>query len=130
MHKFERTQAITLKTFSFKKRTKAYIKCMSTIYKGKELEEKDPDTGEMKKKPAANLMKIIDLESGELVEMIVPTLLLSTFCEKLDGVYEGKCYEIVVSAQPAEGKRYKTVEVYEIADPDIGIDAAMEMAEE
>ena len=117
MNEFVRTKAITLPTFSFKKRTEAYVKCMSEIYLGQELDEVKSD-GTIEKKAPAHLMKIIDLETTTPCEMIVPTLLLSTFTEKLDNDYVGRCFEIIVSAQPREGKRYKEVQVFEIKEPD------------
>lgn len=113
---FVRTKAITLPSFSFKKRTTAYVKCISDIYLGKELEEIKSD-GTVEKKAPAHLMKIIDLESNTLCEMIVPSLLLSTFVEKLENDFIDRCFEIIVSAQPKEGKRYKEVQVFEIEEP-------------
>jgi len=116
--KFVRTAAITLPIYSFKKRETGYIKCVSELYKGRELEEFDKEEGKMVKKPAADLMKIIDLETGELMEFIVPKLIMATFEEKLEGMYLGNCYELFVSEKIPEGKRYKLVKVFQIDEPE------------
>jgi len=114
---FKRTGAVTLPTYSFKKRTVAYIKSLSKIYEGQVIQELDKKTGELVDKPPAKLMKIVDLETMRLCEMIVPTLLTSTFTEKMNNEHIDMCFEICVTADVLEGKKYKGVEVYNIDEP-------------
>ncbi len=114
---FTRTNPITLPLLSFKKIETVFVRCEGEIFKGKELTEVDSDTGQKVKKKPANLMHVTNLETGILMEMIVPVLVASSLIEKMEGNYVGKCLEIFVSHKPKEGKKYKTCEIYEITDP-------------
>lgn len=107
---FKRTAAVTVPVFSWKDRDVAFFKVTGRIYQGKPIDMK---TGEQQKKPA-DLMPMIDLETGEAREMIVPTVLKSNLEEKVKD-YVGKCFEARSSKR--EGKSYKDFELYQIEEP-------------
>ncbi len=106
-----RKQQITLPPLSFKKRTRALIRIESPMRKSERVDEADD-----KRRPATTC-RVTDLEDGRLYIMVCPALMVSAICEGMDE-YVGKFFEVVVSAEPMPGKRYKGVEVYEIEAPD------------
>lgn len=105
--RFERKRAVLTPVYSWKNREIGFFKVTAPIYVGKAIDGK---TGEAQKKPA-DLMPIIDLETGEACEMIVPTVLASALIDKV-GEYVGKSFEAASSQR--EGKKYKDFALYEI----------------
>lgn len=108
--KVERLEQITLPGYSFKEREQGYIKSLGLMSSSQRVSEGDD------KRKRATVMKIIDLETGELFRMICPSLLVSAL-EDEGTDYVGKCYEILVTADKLPGKDYKGVRVYEIKCP-------------
>lgn len=107
---FNRLKAVVVPSYSFKKRTSGFFKVTAPIKIKMHTDEK----GEEKSTP---ILRIIDLETGEDCDMIVPTLLVSELTENYpDDGYVDKKFEVSVSADPKEGKRYKTVQLWELAD--------------
>lgn len=106
--KFKRKAAITLPTTSFKERDILYCKVVAEIRTGKAIKRGSEDM------EPAELMRIIDLETGEEVDLIVPAVLGAILSDmKEEGKdYVGMAFEI--QKQDAPGKRYKKYSVYEI----------------
>lgn len=105
---FQRAKAVVVPIYSFKKRTNGFFKVEAPIRR----KESVDDEGKEKVTP---VMRIIDLETGELNDMVVPTLLVSELEENYpESGYVGKKFEANVSAQPKEGKRYKSVQLWEL----------------
>jgi hypothetical protein len=111
--KFQRTKAVTLPTFSHKKVENYYFKVLGKIHLGKPIVKLDAD-GKPKEEPPAALMHVLNLETGEEGEYMVPKMVEAKFNE-MDDDYLGKSYEIAF-VQQREGRRYKEYAVYEI-DP-------------
>ena len=87
-----------------------YVKITEPIFTGKEMQTKK---GEDEMKPA-QIARVVDLETGLVMEMICNAVLESTLNESFpDQGYVGKCFEITQHAKK-EGKRYKTYSVWEI----------------
>jgi hypothetical protein len=112
--KFKRLgESINLPAYSFKKRTVGYLKFISEIILATDPVQIE---GQPKKKKKADTVRAIDLETGEMVQLIMPKALVGTFLEnRID--YQGKCWEIHVTADTLPGKEYKGVKVYPCADP-------------
>jgi len=103
-----RIKSIALPTLSFKDREIAYIKILAKAV------TPDADQKEESGKGNATVMKVIDLQTGEEVRLICPSVLTGILHEEGEN-YVGKCYEVYASSQVKPGKRYKEVEVYEVA---------------
>lgn len=105
-----RKEQIDLPALSFKKRTRAYVKILGTLHKSERADREDDG------REPATIVKVIDLEDGLKYRMICPSVLVGILTDdELD--YVGKCFEVNVAAQPAEGKRYKMVQLWEIECP-------------
>lgn len=106
---FVRSKAVVVPSYSFKKRTSGFFLATAPI----KVKEHTNEKGEVKTTP---IMRITDLETGEECDMIVPTLLVSELNENYpDNGYVGKKFEVSVSADPKEGKLYKTVQLWELS---------------
>lgn len=105
---FVRSKSVVVPSYSFKKRVSGFFLATAPI----KIKSNIDDKGEQKTTP---VMRIVDLETGEEVDMIVPTLLVSELNDNYpnDG-YVDKKFEVAVSADPKEGKRYKTVQLWEL----------------
>lgn len=108
--KFKRIQALTVPVLSFKTRLVAYVKILNEMQESSYKSEE----GARARGPAT-VCRVLNLETGEIMDMIVPALVQTTLKDKARD-YVGKCYEIHVSAEKKEGKNYKDAEVYEIED--------------
>jgi len=85
-----------------------YIKSIGAIYKGKQVNGKEAD-----KMEPADLMNIVNLETGEEMQIICNAVMKSTFNEEYpDDSYIGKCFR--VTQMKVEGKRYKNYSIAEI----------------
>ena len=106
---FTRMKSIVVPVYSFKNRTSGFFLTQSAI----RMKKSEDEEGKEKVTP---LMRIVDLETGEECDMIVPTLLMSELQENYpEDSYAGKKFEVAVSASPKEGKRYKSVQLWEIS---------------
>lgn len=104
---------ITLPQFKFVVEVPRYLRIESAIYLGKEMK---PAEGKKAMEPA-HLARVTDLETGELGEVIVPAVLMSTLQEAMpNDSYVGKCFAITKQKRQ-EGKRYDKFGVDEIEDP-------------
>ena len=88
-----------------------YVKILGEIFTGKEMKGKD--SGDM---AAAELVNVIDLETGEPMQMICNAVLKSTLEENYpDGGYVGLGFSI--EQMKVEGKRYKNYRINQIEVP-------------
>lgn len=119
--KYERIEQITLPGLSFKGREVAYVKSLALMTSSERVSEGDD------KRKRATVMKVINLEDGQVYRLICPSLLISAL-EDEGTDYVGKCYEINVTPDKLPGKDYKGVRVYEIKCPDNPISTGMDNA--
>ena len=99
---------VTLPLLKKEDDTPIYIKSIGAIFKGKQVNGKDAE-----KMEPADLMNIINLETGEEMQVICNSVMKSTFNEEYPGDgYIGKCFR--VTQMKVEGKRYKNYSIAEI----------------
>jgi hypothetical protein len=111
--KFKTIRNVTLPVLSAKIETPLYVRIQSEMRVGKEMKA---GAGEAKKAPAT-LCTATNLETGEVVELIVSAVVKSVFEENYpDGAYVGKSFCLVKHAKK-EGKNYFNFSVDEI-DPE------------
>lgn len=104
---------VTVSPYSWKGREEGIFKVLGDIRIGSTHEIVDKKDGEIKKEKKADLMRIVDLETGNEADMIMPSVLASIMRE--NGEYIGKSFLAVKGTKP--GKRYNTFEVSEIEEP-------------
>jgi hypothetical protein len=109
----KRKKLLTRPVLKFVTDEPRFVKFEGAIYVGKEMKAKGDD----KKKEPAHLADVIDLETGELAQIIVNAVPMSVLQESYPGdTYVGKCFSIMrQSRQP--GKQYDPFKVEEIEDP-------------
>lgn len=112
--KFKRKKLLTRPVLKMLKDIPVYIRFEGKIYLGKEMKQK---SGEDKKKEPAHLADVVDLDSGELAQIIVNAVPMSVLMENYpDNDYVGKCFAITRQGRK-EGKSYDPFLVEEIEDP-------------
>lgn len=105
---FKRKQAVILPQLKLQDDVPVHVQIVSPIYLGKEIKESNGETSQ------ADLMRVVDMTTGEECQMIVGTILKASLEESFpESGYVDKCFEITRHAK-AEGKRYKTYALYEI----------------
>ncbi len=103
---------VTVPLLKFAVDVPLFIRSEGKIYKGKEIKG---TKGGVKMEPA-DLMRVVNLETGEIAEVIVGALFKDTLTEEYpDHAYVGKCFSIV--QKKIEGKRYKGYVISEIEAP-------------
>jgi len=111
--KFRKIKNITLPLLKMDAETLYYVKIIKAMYLGKAIDDK---------KEAATLADVINLETGETVQIICPTVLRQTLNEHYpNDSYVGKCFELVkhlVKAADTGALKYNTFNVAEIAEPE------------
>jgi len=107
---FKRKAAITLPTFSHKKTQTYYIMALGELYKGKQLPAKP---GKEPEAPA-DCLRVVNLETGEEGEYLVPTIVKGKFEEIAP--LKGRAFEVTKLGR-REGKRYDDFSCYEIEPP-------------
>ena len=106
---FKVTRKITLPLLSTKDGGQYAVQLQGKFYVGKEITQK----GEVAKKPAI-MVDVIDLLTGQLMQMICPTVLKANIEEAFpDDSYVGKCIAFERFAKK-EGKNYNTFSLAEI----------------
>lgn len=127
----KRKKLLTRPILKFVKDVPQYIKFEGAIYLGKEMKQKAED----KKKEPAHLADVIDLQTGELAQIIVNAVPMSVLKENYpNDSYVGKCFAITRQSRK-EGKAYDPFSVEEIEDPtaagkpDVEKERAREVAE-
>jgi len=69
-------------------------------------------------KNGAHTVNVVDLETGELAVIILSAVTVAKICECYpENSYVGKALEIKILAK-REGKKYRDVEIYELALPE------------
>ena len=100
---------VTLPLFKWSAGVSKFLTIMGPVFQGKAIKE----TGATKNKEPAFLCNVTDLESGELGQIIVATVLKSIFHEEYpEDAYVGKSFEIKQRKIP--GKDYNGFDVTEI----------------
>lgn len=110
MSQFTKKRAITLPLFKLSANQEYYFKVLAPIYTGKEI------AGSQMAAP--KLANVLDLETGELGQIIVGAVLFSSLTEAYEGEdYVGRCFEIVKI--PADGnRRYALWNISEVEEPE------------
>jgi len=102
-----RKKQISLDALSFKNRNTVFITVMAPM-------QKNENDGKVKDgRNPATIMRVTDLQTGEICLLLCPALLITTL-ESYGDDYVGKSYEIHVSTDKVKGKDYKAVSVWEI----------------
>lgn len=106
---YKSVRKITLPLLKKEDGVAIFVAIMGPIFKGKEVK----GTGDAAKMAPADLANILNLETGEEMQMICNAVLKSTLEEEYPGEgYVGKQFRILQSK--VEGKRYKNYTVEEI----------------
>lgn len=121
---------ITLPLLKMAKNQPYYVRFDSAIFQAKELKASRTASTES---PAAQrreppmLAQVTNLETGELCQIICPTILCTELNDNYPGEsYKGRCFQIEQSR--VEGKNYNLVNLTEIEDPDEAKQLAGEQA--
>lgn len=106
--KFKTVKNVTLGQLKLEKGTPVFVRVEKEFFIGKDVKNSN--------KAPPLLAEVTNLETGEVLEMIVPTVLASTFTEGYDGTnYVGKCFRVEKLTNPDEnGKRYSKFSLIEI----------------
>lgn len=87
-----------------------YVKVLDKVFVGKEIEAAKGG----KKMDAAHLINIVDLEDGEMKQMIVPAVLQGIFTDEFkDGAYVGRGF-MITKHPKGSGKDYHAFSVSEL----------------
>lgn len=102
-------QAVTLPILKKVDDVAIYVTIQTKIILGKEMPAKEGE----KQQEAAHLCNVINLETGEEMQMIANAVLKGSLEEKYpDESYVGKSFKIL--QMKVEGKRYKNYSMFEI----------------
>ena len=113
--KIKKLRAVTVPLLKQKDEKEIFVKITGPMFEAQPIKKSsqgDGDTKEEKRKPPT-LVRVINLETDEEMELIVNAVLKSTLEDEYpnDG-YVGKTFEIV--SHSIEGRDYKTYDVTEI----------------
>jgi len=110
--KFRRVQQVTIPTLKVGTDTPIYVKVVSAMTLSTTTRKNTDGTLQT----PATVMRVVNLESGEMAQVVCPSVLVSNLNTHYPAEsYVGKSFEIIAHAAK-DGKRYRTVDVYEI-DP-------------
>lgn len=86
--RFKKVRNVTLPLLKMVENHAVYIKSMGVMFVGKQIDDK---------KEPATLMNVVNLETGEEMQIIVPTVLKGILSEEYpDDGYVGKSFEIIL----------------------------------
>jgi hypothetical protein len=119
--KIKKLKSVTLPLLKQEDEKEYYVKITSKFYKGKDINGNTTadttDTGKadsVKKKEPPYLCRIVNLETGEEMELIANSVMKSNLEEIYpDSGYVGKCFEVV--RYNIQGKQYKGYHITEIS---------------
>lgn len=112
MTKVKVIKNVTLPILKREDNVPIWVRITAPIHTGKQLK----GTGEKAKMEPARLVDLVDLTTGEIMQMICNTVLESSLTEAYENdSYVGKCF--LIEQQSPEGKRYKTFKILETEDP-------------
>jgi hypothetical protein len=110
--KFRRLKQVTFPTLKVNGETPYYFKFTSPIQDGRAQTKAGEDGKPMK---PARVALVVDMDTGQSGQIIVPAVLERIMQDNYPGdSYVGKGFEIVKHL-PANGKRYSTFDVNEVA---------------
>jgi hypothetical protein len=108
--KFKRVRQVTVGTLKLVNDQELFLKILTPMTTSAQVRKNADGTLE---KPAT-VVRALDLSTGEDVQVVVPTVLQSNLNTHFpNDSYVGKAFSITMHAQ-ATGKRYRTVDVWEI----------------
>jgi len=119
--KYTVTKLVTLPLWKWQDGVEKAFRIETPIVLGKAVKDRGPAGADKGTKGAvemepAHVCNVIDLETGELKQIITGTVLMGNLQENYpDGAYVGKCF--ISTQSKIEGKRYKAYSLAEIADP-------------
>lgn len=108
--KFKRAKLVTLPLLKPQLDVPFYVRIEAPVFLGKEIK----GDGVNAKMEPAHIANCTNLETGEMCQIIIPTVLLSILTEEYENEsYVGKSFELVKLPKPS-GKRYHGFTVAEI----------------
>lgn len=106
---FQTARKVTFPLSKWKNDEPKYLKFETAIFQGKEIKQKNTEVHE----EPADLANVIDLETGEDVQIIVGAVLKATLEEEYgEKGYVGKYFEIIQHRD--SGKKYNTYSITEL----------------
>lgn len=119
--KFEKIRSVTLPLLSLKRGDIAHILMVDKIFMGRELKSESNKEGSQKKDPA-HLCFVVNMDTGEEMQMIVPAVLRSTLEEEYpNSAYVARGFEVEHLGKTAKGGKtgdgYNTFRVIEVRVP-------------
>lgn len=119
--KFKVAKIVTLPLFKWKNDEERYYQFLEAMYVGKVVDNKSKKEGEKKKDPAT-LAKVINLETGEMGQIICGKVLQGILNEDYpEHNYVGKSFAITQYRTPE--KDYNYYNIYEIEPDEAQVDA-------
>jgi hypothetical protein len=114
----KRVKQITVPHLKLEKGRPYYLKLQSEPFRGSG-DPAQPD------KPAPMVCRVVNLETGELAEVILPAVALKELTAAYPEGMSGKCIEFNVLGI-RDGKNYNVVQLAEIEDPAAGAETPEE----
>lgn len=115
---FKRKKLLTRPVLKFLEGKANYVRIEKAIYLGRQLKSDVAADGSKKKEPA-HIAEVVDLQTGELAQIIVAAMVLSVLNEEYPSEgYVGKCFSITKQGK-VPGKQYFGYNVEEIEDPTV-----------
>lgn len=109
--KYTRVRAVTLPTAKLTEEVPVHVTIMGAMHVSTAQQRPGKDGKVME---PATIMSVTDLDTGELTQIVVGSVLKGILNETYpEDAYVGKSFEIVKHAK-AQGKRYNTYSVFEI----------------
>lgn len=106
---FNKTKQVTLPILKKQDDVPVYVKFIGEVFTGKEVKGNSANNAKME---PARIANVINLETGEEMQLIINTVLESILNENYpDQKYVGKCFEIIQYSP--SGKKYKNFRVSE-----------------
>jgi hypothetical protein len=110
--RFKRTAAIVVPQLKMELEKSYFLNIKTPVEMGKHIEGQTDKDGKKKEPPM--LARVIDLTTGEELDLIFNTVLLGNLNEAYpDNGYVGKSFEII-KHDKAEGKDYNTFGIFEV----------------
>jgi hypothetical protein len=105
-------RSVTVQSLSMTKGVPYYLGFLSEVYLGEGIPSKD---GKPAKQPP-HLARVVNLETGEEVQVILPTVVVSELSKAYPEGIATLCFELTV-IPPREGKNYNLANITEIEAP-------------
>lgn len=118
---FTKKRAITVPHLKLEKNACYYLKFLGEPFKG------SGDPAQPEKQPPT-VARVVNLETGELAEVILPAVALKELTDAFPDGINGTCVEFK-NLGIREGKNYNIVQITEIEDPTAGTEEGTPEAE-